>query len=331
MTDKIIFFNTAWMHFYNGVSNDSITGGGKQVERQGWGGEILNFKVFRGHVYGYVQPKIDKKHNNECTVKIERLGGSLEDEKIDGVTVVWTATDPENGGTYIVGWYRNATVYRYSQKAPTHSNRRYKKISLDFYATAKSKDSKLLSIDERNLLVRRAQRNWMGQSNVWYAENNSEFVEIVKKYILTGGTPNKIRKEIKPSYKPRQRDLLKKIKVETKAIELVTDHYTTLGYKVGSVERDNIGWDLEAVNEKKELKLEVKGLSGRTIVIELTPNEYNNLKLHKKNYRLCIVSDALSERPKLMIFAYCNEIRGWADEDGIVIKFEEIVSARVCV
>ncbi|MGH9919374.1 MAG: HNH endonuclease, partial [Nitrososphaerales archaeon] len=32
-------------------------------------------------------------------------------DRLDGVTVVWTATDPDQGGTKVVGWYRNATVF----------------------------------------------------------------------------------------------------------------------------------------------------------------------------------------------------------------------------
>jgi hypothetical protein len=41
-------------------------------------------------------------------------------------------------------------------------------------------------------------------------------------------------------------------------------YYTQLGYVVDSVEKDNKGWDLEAVHPilSEHLKLEVKGLSG---------------------------------------------------------------------
>ena len=184
MKDKIVFFNTGWMDFYKGISNDPITGGGKHVDSQGWGGEMFNFKDYRERVYGFVQPKIDRKYGNPSTIKLEKLGGNETIEKISNVTVVWTAKDPRNGGTYIVGWYLNATVYRYEQKSPKNSNRQYKKIPLGFYATAKRKDARLLSVDERNIPIRRQEKNWMGQSNVWYADNNPDFIKLVQDYIL---------------------------------------------------------------------------------------------------------------------------------------------------
>src|SRR3569832_461538 len=182
MNDRIVFFNTGWMDFYRGTSNDTIIGGGKRVDSQGWGGEVFNFKKFEERVYGYVQPIIDKKHGNPSIIKIEKIGGSKEDEKLTNVTVVWTASDPKNGGTYFVGWYLNATVYRYCQVPPRNSNRRYRNNSIGFYATGRSKDSRLLSDDERKIRIYRAQKNWMGQSNVWYADNNPEFVKLVKEY-----------------------------------------------------------------------------------------------------------------------------------------------------
>jgi len=111
MKEKIIFFNTGWMDFYRGISNDTIKGGGKYVEKEGWGHEMYNFTNYEGSVFGYVQPTIDYKYGNPDTIKIEKIGASKRDEKIEGVTVVWTAKHPNNGGTRIVGWYLNATIY----------------------------------------------------------------------------------------------------------------------------------------------------------------------------------------------------------------------------
>ena len=62
--DKIIFLNMGWMDFYKGVKGDHIIGGGKHVENEGWGGEMFNFQPFQNKLFGYVQPKIDRKHSN---------------------------------------------------------------------------------------------------------------------------------------------------------------------------------------------------------------------------------------------------------------------------
>ncbi len=85
---------------------------------------------------------------------------------------------------------------------------------------------------------------------------------------------------------------------------------------------------MTATNNRTELKLEVKGLSENITSTELTPNEYINLKANKKFYRLCIVTDALI-KPKLKIFTYSNEYKEWTSEDGTILKFEEVISARI--
>ncbi len=330
MKDRIIFLNTGWMDFYKGISNDKITGGGKHVVSQGWGGEVFNFREFNGSMYGYVQPKIDRKYNNPCTIKLEKIGASESDEKLTGVTVVWTASDPMSGGTYIVGWYLNATVYRFEQPPPKNSKRNHKNIPIGFYAFAKSNNTRLLPVDERVIKIKRQQKNWMGQSNVWYADENPQFVKLVRDYIVSGNLPSYTQQRTALT-KPRQNDILKRIAVETSAVKLVTAHYFKLGYEVKSVEKDNVGWDLIASNNKIELKLEVKGLSGNSLIAELTPNEFKNLKAHKTFYRICIVTDALGKKPILTIFYFSNEIMEWISDDGRTLKFEEVISARVFV
>ena len=328
MVDKIIFLNTGWMDFYKGIAGDTITGGGKHVDNEGWGGEMFNFEPFESKVYGYVQPKIDKKYKNPCTIRLEKIGGSETDEKINNVTVVWTAHDPYNGGTYIVGWYKNATLFRYEQSSPKNSKRKYKNISLNYYATAKIKDATLLPIDERVVNIRRQKKDWMGQSNVWYADKNPDFIQTVKDYIFKGKIPKQIKTRKAGTGRARQHDPLKRIEVEKSAIKVVTKYYNDLGYDVQSFEKDNLGWDLTATSIRTELKLEVKGLSGKETLTELTPNEFKNLKADNKFYRICIVTSALT-KPLLKIFAYSNDNKEWMSEDGTILKFQEIISARI--
>ncbi len=330
MSDNILFCHTGWMDFYQGLINDTIIGGGKHVDNMGWGGEMFNFKNFEGYLYGYVQPKIDRKYRNPSTIKLEKLGALETDESLQGITVVWTATDPYNGGAYIIGWYKNATVYRYYQNPPKYSKRRYKNNSLGYFIKTKIKDGNLLPIDERIVQVHRQKKNWMGQSNVWYADKNPEFVKDVKDYIFKAIIPENVKRGSKGIGGAKQQDPLKRIEVEKKAVLFVTNHYKQLGYEVQSYEKDNLGWDLTATNKKTELKLEVKGLSGTTIATELTPNEFKNLKADNKFYRLCIVTEAIT-KPRLKIFAHSNDNNEWTSEDGTIMKFEEVVSARIYV
>ena len=328
MTNRIIFFNTGWMNFYRGLRNDTISGGGKYVADMGYGEEIFNFQPFKGKLYGYVQPKIDKKYKNPSTIKLEKLGALETDEKIDHVTVVWTASDPDNGGTYIVGWYEDATVYRHYQELPLGSKRFYKDRPCGFYTESKEENCTLLNKDQRNVPVLRQKKNWMGQSNVWYAENNPQFLDLVNEFIFKGKIPKSSNRNPRSKGSPKQADPLKRLAVEKRAVKIVTDHYSKLGYEVESFEKDNLGWDLSATNNKMTLKLEVKGLSGENVIAELTPNEFKNLGIDKSYHRLCIVTSAL-KNPVLRIFAFSSDTSEWISDDGSVLKFQELVGARV--
>ena len=66
---KILFLNTAWMEFYQGLNNDIMHGGGKNVETYGWGGEMFNFQKFRSKYYGSVQP-VERKKTQYFALKI---------------------------------------------------------------------------------------------------------------------------------------------------------------------------------------------------------------------------------------------------------------------
>lgn len=281
----MLFFNTAWMDFYEGINDDTeIHGGGSYVEEYGYGHEIYNFKKIRGKVYGYAQPN---GRNN-----LERLGANKDAESLSGVLLIFTATH-KDGGTFIVGWYKNATVYRDYQET-TMKERKYCDEYIGYYAVAKAEDAVLLNRDERVMLLEPIPKGkgGMGQSNVWYADadNMKDFRYRVIKFIDTYEKKYVSRKPI--TKKSINVDIKKK--VEIAAVKKVTDYYKNLGYEVRSVEADNIGWDLEIKRKKTVFRVEVKGKSGRDISVNLTPNEYKNLQLYKNSYRLAIVTYALT-------------------------------------
>ncbi|GAA6135735.1 hypothetical protein NBRC116188_25250 [Oceaniserpentilla sp. 4NH20-0058] len=158
---KILFCNIGWMQKYNGIKGDSIERGGSYNKNE-IGHEVCNFSAIRGNVYGYVQPT--------GQIKIEKLGAEKEDEYISGVTVVWTA-GPETGGTAVVGWYKNATVYREYQALPTQTKLQNDNGVNGYRVIALASDATLLPPEERTLLIPRAVKGGIGQSNVWYADS----------------------------------------------------------------------------------------------------------------------------------------------------------------
>jgi hypothetical protein len=179
-------FHIGWMEHYKGISeHDTIIGGGEYVNENGYGHEILNFKEYHGCVYGYVAAtKVPNNGKEYRTIRIQRLGAHKNDEEIPDISVIWVSTDPE-GERVIVGWYLNATVFRYGQSNDSLHYRKYNNILLKYYVCAKSSDVTLLPISERTFCVPRGE-NGFGRCNVWYAdeEANKVFVEDTKKFIF---------------------------------------------------------------------------------------------------------------------------------------------------
>jgi 5-methylcytosine-specific restriction protein A len=180
--DKLVFFNVAWMEHYDGVMNsDKPVGGGSYIDENGGGDEIFNFHhCGDGCVYGFVEPMYKKEKQN--TIHIERLGASKSDDHVDDVTVVWTAKRFQ-GGTYIVGWYLHATVFRRTSR-DSSLGREHQGKSLTYNVKAKNEDAILLSGGERTLSVPRG-KGYFGRSNIWFADSpeSQDFVITVKEYI----------------------------------------------------------------------------------------------------------------------------------------------------
>lgn len=172
---NILFCNIGWMDKYDGIDGDSINRGGS-YNKTATGHEVCNFTNSDGYVYGYVQPT--------GQIKIEKLGANRKDEKIDGITVVWLA-GPESGGTAVVGWYKNATIFREPQELIYPSSTHRKNGITTFRIKALWKDAFLLPSDNRSLMIPRAVKGGIGQSNVWYANTpeSDEHVSKVKNLI----------------------------------------------------------------------------------------------------------------------------------------------------
>jgi hypothetical protein len=250
-------------------------------------------------------------------------GANAGDESIDGVDVVWIAREPERGGRRVVGWYRNATVYHHRQEFENYPSPQHSKDEIDTYRIrARSEDATLLPLEDRSDPRFRlgTGKGWIGHTNWWFPEQQSdpaikEFVRGLREFIDARGeyVP-------KPSVKSKWgggSDIERKAKVEQAAIGEVKKHYHE--YIVTSVEEENVGWDLEAKsrNGGEAFCLEVKGLFGSELKVGLTPNEYRALVRHKEGeksyYRLCVVTEALSDKPVLRIFRYEMSDNKWFD------------------
>lgn len=318
---SLVIFNIGWMRFYRGqTATDKIVNGGKYVAIHKTGGEIWNFEPRGGYMYGYVQAP---KHS----INVEKLGAKADASFADNVTVVFTAT-PTQGGQRVIGWYRNARVW--CENKTIGDDRTY-------YARAKQDAVTLLDLDQRVLQVPHAGRSkqgfGMGRSNVRYvsrADENDKFIKLLRKYIGNPSTTNiKSSSQISPDSSPRQADPEKRMKVEQAAIEYVKAHYKGKGFGAcRSVEKDNIGWDLEFTRGSVDLLVEVKGCSGPNATVELTPNEWKAMQQKKHQYRLAIVTDALGT-PKLTIVSYNGSDKSWRDQNHRKIRRKLLKGGRI--
>lgn len=323
----IVFFNIGWMNSYRGVRHgDEIRGGGAWVNENAVGHEVYNFAPYRGRYYGCVQPPGGRE------IHIERLGAAVDDDHVDNVTIAWVAKDPTQG-LRLVGWYSGARLFRHFQQPPVGAVRPVRSESDQawFIAVANVVDSVLLDPEDRTLPIPRNKRGAMGQSNVWYADSllGQSTIEEVRAFIRRYNAGVEAR-QVKRVAGSRDMDQARKIQVEQSAINAVRDYYESRGFRVSDVQRDNVGWDLEAARGEQRLLIEVKGLSGSQAEAELTPNEYHQMRSHRNDYRLCIVSDALSPaRLRMRRYAFMRSRKAWVDQDDCALMFEERTAARV--
>lgn len=174
-TQKIVFLNIGWMKFYQGLPGDDtdrIQFGGSFVDKHGFGFEIFNFHPFAGKVYGYVQPP--HREGKEGRIAIKQLGASLGDNTVSDVLAVFVAKSPKSKVRRVVGWYKNATVFRDRQPPPNNSGHNHGGNDVGYYLMTEIENQCLLSESEReatDIVVPAGKTGGMGRSNVWYAKD----------------------------------------------------------------------------------------------------------------------------------------------------------------
>ncbi|MDE0037087.1 MAG: DUF3883 domain-containing protein [Gammaproteobacteria bacterium] len=314
--EPIILFNIGWMRRYRGLTRtDRIVGGGGYVDKHGTGGEIDNFLPNNGWLRGYVKLPGRVQDDRALQLNMRRLGAARDAEYQDGVTVLYSATRPEPGsGTVIIGWYRNARVWREPQ--PRHP--------FPYIAKAKQRDCTLLVEDERVFPVpHRPGESFHAGRTVRYLDrpDAKEFVRKVRAHIRRGGRSPASKRSRTPV------DALLRKKVENAAVECVVNYYESKGYNCRSVEKDNVGWDFVCTQNEVKYLVEVKGCSGGPDV-QLTPNEYAAMQRNCHQYRLAVVSYALAD-PQLDVVRYVASDDTWRTDDDRQASIDRQVSARV--
>jgi hypothetical protein len=163
--NSLFFCNIGWMDRYEGYVGkpDQIVGGGKHIDETGSGGEVCNFLPGKdGFIYGHVETV---KKDIDRQIRIESLGAT--GDLADHVTVVWTALHPQEGGRRVIGWYREATVFRHRQtfrKYPSLQHRRDEVGSFRIFTQASHVSR--VPIEGRTIRMPKGP-GWMGQVPWW--------------------------------------------------------------------------------------------------------------------------------------------------------------------
>ncbi|TOA94315.1 hypothetical protein CGK15_23900 [Vibrio parahaemolyticus] len=325
---KMIICNVAWMKHYDGINDsDYPINGGKYIDKNGYGHEVLNFQKNGKYCYGYVQA-------NNLTINISRIEPNAGDY-IDDVLVVWRSRS--NRGSVVIGWYENARVYRTTQEPNDRRSFHFNGEDHfpEYLIKAKSKDCTLLAPQQRLFPVPVTHKGFGSQTFVSFLEVETSEVKKFKRQLMTYISRVKEGQFSLPNKGKRGKiDHETKLKIEKTAVDLTIDYYVQLGYIVDSVEKDNVGYDLKATSGNKTLYIEVKGTSAKdhtSANVCLTPNEYKTSKTASRKYRICIVVNCLSE-PELFEFTWDPEKSLWFSEHSLTsLKVTESISANLSI
>lgn len=186
------------MQFYDDNILDKPINGGAYVQKEQDAYEKYNFQECEdGYYRGFVETKHREgykegnKNNTYNQIRIENIDPSYKGKhSVENVLVILCAK-PKKSKTVIVGWYKNATVYR---QRPNYNGR-------FFNLKAKIEESVLLHEKDRTFEIPRANvaGYGFGQSNVWYAETAPfDFISRVINYISTYSfvSDNQISEEV---------------------------------------------------------------------------------------------------------------------------------------
>ncbi len=333
----ILVCRTAWMDFYDGLrlGADKPKGGGAYVQEKGFGHEIFNFRrEADGKYRGYVRPPGSTM--GSATVEgqrlnISKLGAGTSADRIHGVTVFWVATNPVLGGTRIVGWYDDATVFR--EWRPSPSPRPLPNGHDAGFMIEATKGHLVSPSDDRVYVIPRAtsSQTGIGQSNVWYPspELGAKLLAYPPQ-VIPGASLKSTPAATQPKVK-RASDTDARLRVERAAMDAVIKWCEARALPWSDVSLQKLGWDIQAGEGKQTLRIEVKGSSspiGDTL-LELTPNEFAKMtsEEHRDRYRLAVVS-VQGTSTKLVMFAWSHEADAWVG-DGLTLVLHQVMSARV--
>ena len=306
---RVLFARVGFMEYYQGPQpGDEQPNGGGAYNAIEVGHEAYNFMNINGTLYRFFQPH--QRGNPPYNIKLNRIEQGCVADTIDEVLVIWFATDPENRGQVVVGWYKNATVFK-SMQTP---NALPLRNNYGYYVKADTENCVLLKREHRRFRVGCGiQGNRPGQpgrTNVFYVlkdngqkkdfnvPDNAWIPKLIDD-IINYQCPNislkedKILEDILTTIDSSggqgfQSNVKVRRTIESHAMKICQKHYEDLHYKVEDVS-DKKPYDFIITQNGQTRFVEVKGTQTAGDTIFLTKNEVEQSQMANNSMVLFIV------------------------------------------
>jgi hypothetical protein len=309
MAEAVIFARIGRMTFYRGVQpGDARPVGGGGYNEENIGHELYNFDPEGDRVYGFFQPPSKARR-----IRLDKVVRGYKGESLEGVLIVFVSSRPDRKGQFIVGWYRNARLYRECREMPGKrviplaKGSRTRKEFANVMCEANVSDACLLPTAYRLHPIPR-KKGAMGQSNVCYtlnhdgSPNNAEWIHGAVEYVQTYNKDNLLidaAAEASPIALDALSDSLegaagfeqdKRIRdaIEDYSMACAKRFFKREGYSVEDKSRTE-SYDLLCIKNGINLFVEVKGTRSRGDSIALTAGEVNHVKRNANNSALLVV------------------------------------------
>jgi hypothetical protein len=294
MEENVVFARVGWMQSYQSTvtGEPGPIGGGKyNLKNLGW--ERDNFLIDAdGCAHGYFAIG-----SGTQAINLFRVGGMPQTDaiqKLSGILVVFVAPHPireDLDGPVVVGWYRNATLYREEQESADGTRA--------FRVEAAFADVYCIPSAERDISIPRAKPGvpGIGQSNIYYTREpdgrKREFVwikrvldsiaEFEADSVVTPIVSAEVQAERKAGFQsdPRIRKA-----VEDRAMQVVRLYFNRFSLKNTSKTHS---YDYSYLDDQTERYVEVKGSQQEDPSIILTRNEVAFARQHSAYMELCVV------------------------------------------
>lgn len=284
MNERVVFARVGWMVFYGGSQpGDERPIGGGSWNHGEMGHEIYNFKPVKGTLYGFVESRSSR-------LNIRRIDSASSGQVLEPLTVVWVATNPQSGGQWIVGWYRQGVAYESYQLRPGHDQH--------FLFEGKANHSCLLPLDWRRFRVPSG-KGGFGQANVFYPlderghRKKLSWITNALSYISEYEGPNLLSdpqaatgQSIADAFEfvkasiggqgfggtPQERQA-----IEKHSMKRAEKYFATLGFECDPSVHKTKSYDILCTKRSGKLFVEVKGTRGGANSVLLTRGEVSHV------------------------------------------------------